>query len=361
MSLFRAEIQAVHEALARLRPNDTKSIYAIPWYMVIGEPGSGRTTMIRAMNLTWPQDDPSLKLGIGAQLCDWWMAQEAIFCEPQKAVLGPRRDPNALRGVCEDLRRKRPREPIDGVVVLIRISDFVDLEERGVEAYATKLRTYLVEMGKYLGADIPTYIVVSGFETLWGFGDVFQWTAERAKEDAWGFLLPPDTTSQRAVPRIQEAMVGLAARFEAHCLAKLSSHSPADQRTRAYQHLVEVRTMLDKLRSLLTLFGMANAYERAPWVRALTIGCTVPGTGDRLRAGVERFKNMGLTQGYPDPNRRPGGLPVHSFLRDIVIPEKDLVPLRMRWRDDVMIVVSFIIGLVLLVGAGVWQLVLYLK
>lgn len=361
MSQFRQEIQAVHDAVARMRPGHAKGIYAVPWYMVVGDPGTGRTTMIRSMNLTWPDGDPALKLGLSSQLCDWWMAEEAIFLEPQKTVLGNRRDPNALKAMCEDLRKKRPREPIDGVVLLLRIGDILDLNEEGVDAHAGNLRNYMVEIAKALGSDVPTYVVITGLDALWGFGDVFQWTAERAKEEPWGFLLPPNTPSQEAVPRIDEALLGLGARFEAHCLAKLSSHAPTEERVRAYQHLVEVRTLLDKLRAWLKILAMANAYERAPWVRAVTIGSAVPGTGERLRAGVQRFQNMGLSLGQPDPQRRPGGMPVHSFMRAIVIPEKDLVPLRMRWRDDTLTVFSFILGTLLLLGGSAWWIVRYFE
>jgi len=360
MSQFRKEIQAVHEAVARARPQ-SRGIYSIPWYMVVGEPGSGRTTMVRSMNLTWPDGDPALKLGLQIQLCDWWMADEAIFLEPQKTVVGSRRDPSAIKAMCEDLRKKRPREPIDGVVLLLRIHDIIDQGEEGVEAHAAKLREYMVEMSKALGSDVPTYVVISGLDALWGFGDVFQWTAERAKEDAWGFLLPPNTPSQQAVPLIEEALFGLAARFEAHCLTKLCSLAPADERVRAYQHLVEVRTLLDKLRAWLKVFAIANAYERAPWLRAVTIGSAVPGTGDHLRAGVDRFRNMGLNLGRVDSQRRPGGMPVHSFMRAIVIPEKDLVPLRMRWRDDTLTLFSFILGTLLLVGGSAWWAIKYFE
>jgi type VI secretion system protein ImpL len=44
---------------------------------------------------------------------------------------------------------------------------------------------------------------------------------------------------------------------------------------------------------------------------------------------------------------RPGGLPIHALVKTVVLPEKDLVPLRVRWRDDVVLLV--IAGLAALV------------
>ena len=84
---------------------------------------------------------------------------------------------------------------------------------------------------------------------------------------------------------------------------------------------------------------MANAYERAPWMRAIAIGSAVPGIGDRQRAGVAQFQNMGLYPSAMPQGMRPGGLPIHALMKTVVLPEKDLVPLRIRWRDDVMLLV----------------------
>jgi type VI secretion system protein ImpL len=210
-------------------------------------------------------------------------------------------------------------------------------------------------------ADVPTYVVLTRYDTLWGFAEVFQWTPERRREDPWGFTLPFDTESQNAVPRIQQELEGLNARFEAYCLYKLLSEDPPEQRMRAFQHLAEVRALIEKLRQLLGIVFMANAFERAPWARAAIVGNAVPGTGDRLRAGVTRFLNMGLAQPPPAPAApRPGGLPIFAFMKIVVLPEKDLVPLRTRWRDDRIIVIAMVVGILLLVATGITELILSL-
>jgi type VI secretion system protein ImpL len=274
-------------------------------------------------------------------------------------VLGPRRDPAQLRQLCEELRRSREREPIDGILLVLSIADFIDLDERGLEEYAGRMRGYLVEVSRALHADVPTYVVLSRYSTLWGFAEVFQWTPERGREEPWGLTLPLDTTSEGAVPRILQELDGLNARIESYCLARLTSEEPAELRTRAFQHLAEVRALMERLRQLLPVLAMANAFERAPWLRAVAIGSALPGAGDRLRAGVARFINMGLAQPPPVPVAgRPGGLPLHAVMRTAVLPERDLVPLRPRWRDDPFTLLCFAAGLVLLLAAALTELIL---
>ena len=357
MSAFVYELASVVSAVARMHPNHPEGVYAQPWYLVIGEPGSGRTTLVRAMNLAWPNGNLPLQIGAPQQLCTYWVPGEAVLVEPEQRVLGPERDPTRLKELCGELARLRPREPIDGILLVLNIAAFVDLDERQIEQYAGTLRTYLLEVNQAIGADVPVYITLNRYDTLWGFAEVFQWTPERKGEDPWGFVLAGDTDSQNAVKRINVELDGLAARIEAFCLAKLCSEDPPEHRTRAFQHLTEMRAMIRKLRVVLEVIARANAYERAPWLRAMIVGTAVPGTGDRLRAGLARFSNMGLTQGNDggmQRTTRPGGLPMHAFMKHVVLPEKDLVPTRKRWRDDKLIVGSALVAVVLWLIYIVW-------
>ncbi len=359
MSAFTYEIANVSVAVERAYPNHKEGAYAIPWYLLVGNPGSGRSTALHAMNLTWQQgSDGPLATGLPQQLCTYWMPKEAVFIEPEGTVLGPNRQPEQLKQLCDELRSSRPREPIDGVLLVINVADFVDLDERPLEDYANGLRRYMVEIGLAIAAEVPTYVVLTRLDAVWGFAEVFQWAPERKKEDPWGFTLPTDTPSQESLPRIKEQLEGLNARLEAFCLAKLCSEDPVEQRIRAFQHLAEVRALTEKLRAVFGVLAMANAYERAPWIRAVALGSALPGTGDRMRAGVARFFNMGLAQGPPVAvTSRPGGLPFHAFMSTVILPERDIVPLRSRWREDKMFLFGMIAATLFAVAAVVTTLV----
>jgi type VI secretion system protein ImpL len=55
---------------------------------------------------------------------------------------------------------------------------------------------------------------------------------------------------------------------------------------------------------------------------------------------------------------RPGGLPIHAFVPTVVLPEREIVPLRVRWRDDKLLVGAWIAGGVLLLATLVLALAL---
>ncbi|WP_437673933.1 type VI secretion system protein [Sorangium sp. So ce131] len=356
---FVYELASVHALIEQAHPESSQGVHAVPCYLVLGEPGSGRSTVIRAMNLTWPPGGAPLQIGVPGARCSYWLAQEALFIEPEASVVGPRRQPGELASLCEELLRSRPREPIDGILVVLSIAEFIELDERGLEEYANRMRAYLVEVSRALRADVPAYVVLSRYDTLWGFAEVFQWTAERGREEPWGFTLPLETPVDKAAARILEELEGLNARLESYCLARVGSEDPPEARTRAFQHLAEVRALMLRLRQLFGVLAMESAFERAPWLRAVAIGSALPGMGDRLRAGVTRFINMGLVQPPHVPVApRPGGLPIHATMRAVVLPERDIVPLRPRWRDDKLTLICGVAGLLLLVAAGVTEAIL---
>jgi len=350
MSMFSAELAQVVSAVSG-------NVYQVPWYLVVGEPRTGKSTVIRSMNLTW---DGEGKVPMSAAaLCTYWIAKEAVFIEAGDRLCGPNKNADFLRELAEELRRVRPREPLDGLILVMSSTDIAELNEEALGTHAQGLRFYLVETCKHIQADIPVYLIANRYDTLWGFAEVFAWNAERAKEEAWGFVLPPNTESQGAMPKIEEGLQGLQARIEATCLVRLSSEEGVEQRIKAFQHLSESRQFLEKLQEVLKVVAMSSKFERAPWVRALALGAAVPGIGDRIRACAARFQNMGLIQNPYDQSRatRPGGLPVYGFMRTTILPEKDLVPSKVRWRDDILTVIGVILGILMLIASTVLLIV----
>jgi type VI protein secretion system component VasK len=346
MTTFAYELAALNAAEERIFAGTAEPLYAVPWYLVLGEPQTGRTSVVRALNLSWPNGEHPLTTNVPGQLCQYWLPEKAVFIEPGSSVVGMARGPQTLMELCQELKVKRPREPLDGCVLVIDARVVADASEETLDRYAKSLRRYLVEVGQALDADVPTYVVVTGIDTLWGFGDAFQWTADRVREEPWGFVLAPTVKGADVPAKVRAELEGLLARMESTCFAKLSSEEPTELRTRAYQHLAEIRDLIERLAEVLAVVTTQNAFERSPWVRALAIGSGLPGTGHRLRHRGDQFIAMGYYPPQPSGTTHPGGMPLHPMLEKVLLPERDLVPTATRWRDDKLTLVLWGFGLV---------------
>src|SRR6202042_1553098 len=73
MSAFTYEIASVTAAVVRAYPGHAEGIYAIPGDLVVGNPGSGGSTALHALGLTWAEGDAPLAIGLPQQLCTYWM------------------------------------------------------------------------------------------------------------------------------------------------------------------------------------------------------------------------------------------------------------------------------------------------
>lgn len=347
---FANELTSLVAAQSKVRRTADAPEYALPWYLVLGRPATGRSTAIKALNLSWPWGDGPVVMQVPQPMCTYWMPEKAVFIEPSDRVVGPTRQMGLLGELCGALAKRRPREPIDGIVLVVSVPYLADCNDDGVDDYAKELRRELIEVGQALAADVPTYVVVSGYDDLWGFGDAFRWTAERRDEEPWGFSLPVNLSGADTPARVQQELEGLMARIESMCFNKVSTEDKPDERTRAFQHLMEARDVISKLGDLMKMVTMDNAFERAPWVRALAIGSGVPSTGQRLRHDAQRMLNMGFQPPAQSGTPTPGGMPLHALVDAVLMPERDIVPTRVRWRDDKFLILMFMLGGVMWLG-----------
>jgi len=62
-----------------------QSLYDLPWYVIIGAPGSGKTTALLNSGLKFPLEQRVGKGALrgvgGTRNCDWWFTDEAVFLD----------------------------------------------------------------------------------------------------------------------------------------------------------------------------------------------------------------------------------------------------------------------------------------
>ncbi len=75
------------DALATLRKasNGRNFLYDLPWYVIIGPPGAGKTTALLNSGLKFPLaaggGSAALSGVGGTRYCDWWFAEEAVMID----------------------------------------------------------------------------------------------------------------------------------------------------------------------------------------------------------------------------------------------------------------------------------------
>ena len=184
------------EAIATLRKSHLKKygnpLYVLPWYMVIGESGSGKTTAIKSARLSSPFAEVSRTSGIsGTKNCDWWFFEQAILIDTAGRYAIPvdeGRDKDEWQKFLSLLIKFRKKEPLNGLVVTIAADKLLDTGPELLEASGKSIRRRIDELMQVLGAKFPVYVMVTKCDLVQGMTQFCDRISEKGHDQAMGVL-----------------------------------------------------------------------------------------------------------------------------------------------------------------------------
>ena len=173
-------------------------LYEQPWYAIIGPPGAGKTTALLNSGLKFPlaaEMGQGAVAGVGGtRLCDWWFTENAVLIDT--AGRYTTQDSNAAvdragwDSFLDLLRRTRPRQPLNGVIVAIALSDIADAPPAERAAHAAAIRRRIKELETRLGIRIPVYALFTKADLIAGFTEFFDDLDRDRRNQVWGVTFP---------------------------------------------------------------------------------------------------------------------------------------------------------------------------
>lgn len=173
-------------------------LYQLPWYVMIGAPGAGKTTALLNAGLEFPLTDSLGKEAVrgvgGTRHCDWWFTDSAVLIdtagryalqESQRA-----RDGAEWHNFIKLLKRYRTRQPINGVIMTISVADLLTDSAEARHAQASALRSRMVELHQQTGIHFPVYVMVTKTDLLKGFMSFYGNLSKPQRDAIWGFTFP---------------------------------------------------------------------------------------------------------------------------------------------------------------------------
>jgi type VI secretion system protein ImpL len=189
--------EKMQDALATLKLSSKSKasfLYDLPWYLIIGPPGAGKTTALINSGLRFPLANDTTARAVqgvgGTRYCDWWFTDEAVLIDTAGRYTTQDSDAKADRkswlAFLDLLRKNRPRQPINGVLVAISIDDIVKLSPAEVTAHSDAIRKRLAELHDELKIDFPVYVLFTKMDLVVGFTQYFADLDEMKRRAVWG-------------------------------------------------------------------------------------------------------------------------------------------------------------------------------
>ena len=210
--------ERMSEALAKLKKSGGKTyLYDLPWYVIIGPPGAGKTTALRNSGIEFPGLDalPDNAQGFGGtRNCDWWFAEDAVLIDTAGRYTTQDSDAEADRlswtAFLDLLKKGRPDQPINGVILAFSVEDMMNTSPEALAAHAETVRTRLGEIHETLKIDFPVYLMFTKADLISGFREYFASFSQSRRKAVWGVTFQTrDRTTQtfQDVPAEFDALV----------------------------------------------------------------------------------------------------------------------------------------------------------
>jgi type VI secretion system protein ImpL len=182
-------------------------VYQLPWYAFIGAPGSGKTTALINAGLTFPLAEQFGKAAIrgigGTRNCDWWFTNESVLIDTAGRYTTQESnqdiDKAEWQGFLTLLKKFRPRQPLNGVLMTVSVADLLQMSAQEREVHAATLKARLNELREGLGIQFPVYVLVTKSDLLSGFNEHFLNYGREERSQVWGFTLPYDPKSTEPI------------------------------------------------------------------------------------------------------------------------------------------------------------------
>lgn len=338
LPMERRQQRLLDRQLAALRNNlpGRRSVYRLPWYLVMGLKDSGKTSLIQRSGQTYTltnvtRNNRADRNPFGL---DWWIGDHGVLIDPDGELLSQNQDaggeiPQRLWGhFIHWLERNRPQRPLNGVILAVDLARLSSASDEQREAHAILLRTRLRELMEQTGSRLPVYVSFTKMDLLYGFGPFVRTLSKHEKEQALGFTfrlegqLDNDDWLNEFAERFSDMITQLNERLP----DVLANTRDAEDRAAAYSFTRQLAGMKPVLETFLTSLLSADAFSTPALVRGAYFTSVVQ-EGVPEDAFVSAAARHYQVSGPIQPAQRTGqsaSLFTQSLFPGVIYPEAGL-------------------------------------
>ena len=316
--LWRLCVGKLRRSKLRVKGNP---LYVLPWYLMLGDSGSGKTSAVKNSRLALPFIDGT-ELPGGVSQCDWWYMEHAIVLDipgrytvHQGAV--DKAEWNRLLSLLASTRR---RKALNGIVLTIDADRLFRGNSEELRAYGTTLRMRLNETMQRLGLRVPVYILVTKLDHIAGMNHFFRLFPDQMHAQSMGARISGEPAAQQVSHAIRKAFTQVMDNVNRLKLTLLAEYKQQEIHPLAMVFPDELARLEQSLVTWMSAVFEDNPYQENPVLKGMYFSSA-------------RQEGMPLSRivsnlGFDDElhNQQPTRLSLflHDFFRQAVVRDKDI-------------------------------------
>ena len=264
--------ERMKDALATLKTtsgNKSGYLYDLPWYVIIGPPGAGKTTALVNSGLKFPLArgaTPAAIAGVGGtRYCDWWFTEEAVLIDTAGRYTtqdsNSKADKDSWLAFLDILKKSRSRQPINGVLVAISIEDVLTLPKQELALHADAIRMRLLELHQRLKVSFPVYALFTKTDLVAGFTEYFAYLGEAGRRQVWGATFQTADKTQNLVGQIPVEFDRLLERLSEETLDRLQDEPTPQHRVQLFGFPAQMARLKPQIHDFLNQIFEPTRYH----------------------------------------------------------------------------------------------------
>ena len=253
-----------------------KDFYGLPWYVIVGEPGSGKTEAIRHSQAGFPPGLQDEFQGVGGTInMNWWFTNYAVILDTAGRLIFEEVEPGATsewREFLGLLKKHRSNCPVNGLLLTIPVESLVQDAPEEMERKAAKIARQLETIQRQLDVRFPVFVLLTKCDLIHGFREYFDSLDDpRAQQQMLGWSNPAPLDAPFRPELLEEHLRTIAQRLRRRRLGLLIDPIPvesggrrADEVDRLYDYPQSLGALAPRLRRYLETIFVAGEWTSRP-------------------------------------------------------------------------------------------------